>query len=107
MINLTPHTIVLRTPQGDIAVPPSGIVARVTTQETQIGMKLQMPVMERKFGRVEGLPERDKRGDGVLVSAMVLAALRDDSEGVYAPDTGATAIRENGQVVAVTQLIAA
>jgi hypothetical protein len=30
MINCTPHAITLRTPQGDITIPPSSTVARVT-----------------------------------------------------------------------------
>jgi hypothetical protein len=38
-----------------------------------------------------------------IVSSMVLAAT--NSSYVVAPDTGPTAIRENGQIVAVTRFV--
>jgi hypothetical protein len=65
-----------------------------------------VPVITRKPGLVTGLP-RDQRGAILpcLVSSMVLDALPAGTKNVYAPDTGATAIRENGQVVAVTRLV--
>lgn len=34
MINLTPHSITIRTPAGDVVFPPSGQVARVSTVAT-------------------------------------------------------------------------
>jgi hypothetical protein len=117
MLNLTPHAIVVRTPQGDITFPPSGIVARVTMTETFIGTcaatgspvirraATGAPVIRRVPGEVTGLPED---GTPCIVSAMVLAALPPGTPGVYAPDTGATAIRdEKGHIMAVTRLVAA
>jgi hypothetical protein len=106
MINCTPHAIVVRTPQGDITFPPSGIVARVTMTEIFIGTcaATGAPVIRRVPGEVTGLPED---GTPCIVSAMVLAALPPGTPGVYAPDTGATAIRdEKGHIVAVTRLVA-
>jgi hypothetical protein len=104
MLNLTPHTITIRTPSGDVVtIPPSGQVARVSTAETVVGIRLGVPVVERKFFEVEGLPPE---GRPCLVSALVLSACP-GRQGVYAPDSGPTAIRENGQVVAVTRLVAA
>lgn len=108
MINLTPHTITLRTPAGDITFPPSGEVARVVALYEDTGEVAGVPVVRRKWGAISGLPCEGKRGGGVIVSSLVLEALnKEDAEGVYAPDTGPTAIREGGLIVAVTRLIGA
>jgi hypothetical protein len=107
MINCTPHAITLRTPQGDITFPPSGTVARVTMTETVVRTcaVTGVEVIRRTPGEVTGLPED---GTPCIVSAMVLAALPPGTPGVYAPDTGATAIRdEKGHIMAVTRLVAA
>lgn len=122
MLNLTPHSITLRTAHGDITFPPSGVVARVETIETVIGSMdvfapgapetdaqgnsngVRVPVVSRTFGAVEGLPAE---GTPCIVSALVLSAVPGRS-GVYAPDTGATAVRnEKGHIIAVTRLVAA
>lgn len=104
MINLTPHSIVLQRPDGSrITLPPSGSVARVATSEQSAGEYDGLPVVSRSLGAAEGMPEE---GVLCLVSAMVLSAVA-GRKGVYAPDSGPTAIRENGQVVAVTRLVAA
>lgn len=106
MINLTPHSITLRAPQGDVTLPPSGTVARVTMDETAVGMDALtgLPIIRRKPGSVTGLPEA---GERCIVSAMVLDAIDGASaRNVFAPDTGATAIRdEKGHVIAVTRLV--
>ena len=107
MINLTPHAIVVRTPQGDVTLPPSGTIARVAMAEEIIGTCAETgaTVIRRVPGEVVGLPED---GTPCIVSAMVLAALPSGTPNVYAPDTGATAIRnEAGHIVAVTRLVAA
>ena len=103
LINCTPHTIKV---VGMGELPPSGHQVRVEMVEiitTDLG---GVPVITRKPGLVTGLP-RDERGAILpcLVSSMVLDALPAGTKNVYAPDTGATAIRENGQVVAVTRLV--
>lgn len=104
MLNLTPHAITLSLPNGEsVTFPPSGNLARVASQEIVIGTLQGVPVIQRQFGAVEGLPED---GTPCLVSALVLSAFP-GREGVYAPDSGPTAIRENGQVIAVTRLVSA
>jgi len=106
MINLTPHVITLRLPDGqDVTLPPSGTVARVSMLEEIVGTVAGLPLIRRCPGPVIGLPD----GDGpCIVSSMVLAALPAGTPGVYAPDTGPTAIRdERGLVVAVTRLVGA
>ncbi len=107
MINLTPHSITVRAPDGtDHVFPPSGSVARVAMNETHVGVcKITgAPVIVRTAGAPTGIPDE---GTPCIVSAMVLSACH-GFRGVFAPDTGQTAIRDDrGQVVAVTRLVAA
>lgn len=104
MLNLTPHAITLQRVDGTrVTYAPSGKVARVSTTEAEVDQYDGVPVMSRQLGEAEGLPEE---GVVCLVSAMVASAVP-GRKGVYAPDSGPTAIRENGQVVAVTRLVAA
>ena len=105
MLNLTPHAITIRTQAGDVTFPPSGQVARVSTVATDTGMVVAgVRVIRNTYGPVTGLPVD---GTPCIVSGMVLAALPPGTPNVFAPATGATAIRENGQVVAVVELVAA
>ncbi len=106
MLNLTQHEITLITPKGTFTFPPSGIVARVETIETPFGECpiTGAPIVRRVKGQPIGLPEA---GTVCLVSSMVLEACPGRA-GVFAPDSGQTAIRnEKGHVVAVTRLVAA
>ena len=103
MINLTHQAITIQTPTGAVTIQPSGSIARVTTTEVVVGESHGVPVVTRTFGEPEGLPEE---GTECLVSGLVLAAVP-GRKGVFAPDTGPTAVRENGQIIAVTRLIAA
>lgn len=105
MINLTPHAIVLVVGDDKIKIEPSGQIARVGMTEEVIGEFNGLTVIRRQPGTVVGLPTD---GSPCIVSAMVLAAIPVGTAGVYAPDTGPTAIRdEKGHVVAVTRLVAA
>lgn len=104
MLNLTPHPITLQFPDGTrVTIPPSGQLARVTTEEVVVGWASGLPVVSRTLGEATGLPEE---GVPCIVSSMVAGAVP-GRKGVYAPDSGPTAVRENGQVVAVTRLVAA
>ena len=107
MLNLTPHAITVRAPDGtDHTFPPSGSVARVATTEVQVGACniTGAPIVRRTLGEPQGLPEEDTP---CLVSAMVASACP-GRLGVYAPDSGPTAIRDDrGLIVAVTRLVAA
>jgi len=106
MINLTPHAITVRAPDGDHTFYPSGSVARVATAEEVVGTcpVTGAPIVRRTLGDPQGLPDA---GEPCIVSAMVLSACPGRS-GVFAPDSGPTAVRdERGQLVAVTRLIAA
>lgn len=100
--NLTPHAINIRQEDGqNRVIPPSGQIARVSVSDAAQEPICGIPVVKSIFGEVTGLPAPE---DGVflLVSSMVAqAAQRPD---VLSPNTGPTAIRENGQVVAVRGL---
>ena len=104
IVNLTPHAIAVELSEGERRIfAPSGSIARVQSTSIVIGNVDGVPVSRATLGAVTGLPPA---ADGVifLVSAMVAqAAQRAD---VVSPDTGPTAIRENGQVVAVRGLTA-
>ena len=109
VLNLTPHAITVRLPDGtDRTYPPSGTAARVVMEE-YVAFYLHgvIPVIRREPGEVVGLPTD---GAPCLVSAMVLDVLRGAGHAalnIYAPDTGPTAIRnEKGHIVAVTRLVA-
>ena len=101
IVNLTPHEIIVRLLGGDRVFPPSGQVARCQPVSESVGEVDGIPVVRSAFGALEGLPE-PRQGTIYLVStpaAQKAAALgRTD---VVSPDTGPTAIRENGQVKAV------
>lgn len=105
-INLTPHAIVIR-PEGmdEIVVEPSGTIARVEVDEVDAGKVAGVPVYSRSAGEVLNIPDRE---DNVylIVSGMVLSAVPHGRTDIVAPDTGATAVRnEKGQVVAATRLV--
>ncbi len=105
MKNLTPHDIVVVL-NGDekVTFPKSGEIARVSVTDEVVGHKDGIEIVVSNFGDVVGVPEVG--GEEFLVSAMVLSALPVEYKGqAFAPDTGASAIRNNdGQVVGVTRL---
>lgn len=104
MLNLTPHAITLRSPDGsEQTIKPSGTVARVEMTEQVVSEHSGLPVIARQPGAVTGLPDD---GTPCLVSAMVLSAVP-GRPNTFAPDTGGTAIRKDGQIVAVTRLVRA
>lgn len=110
LVSLLPHPIVLALPSGERqTIAPSGAVARCAPPAAVLGDEgLPVPVARQgALGPVVGLPAPE---DGVVfvVSGLVLghpslAGRRD----VVAPGTGPAdgAVREGGQVVAVTRLV--
>lgn len=96
LVNLTPHTINIRSGDNTIVVPPSGGTARVASKSVPAGDVNGTPLVRTEYGAVEGIPDPIP-GNIYLVSAMVLA--RTTRSDVVAPDTGPTAIRENGNIL--------
>jgi hypothetical protein len=100
-VNLTPHTIGLAQADGSILTITSSGLARVASTDEVVGSVGGLPLVRTTYGEVTGLgPVTD--GVVYIVSAMVLD--RTERTDVVAPDTGPTAIRKDGQVVAVCRL---
>ena len=82
LVNLTPHTLNIHTPDGVVTLPPSGEVARVSTVSVS-GLSVAgdwgfIPTVTTTFGEVTGLPKRTE-STALIVSGMVAsAAPRDD-----------------------------
>lgn len=80
IVNLTPHTINIFDGDGRhvIDVPPSGTVARVSTQRVVIGAHEGVFLYRTVYGTVQGLPKAVP-GTIFVVSGLVrAAAARDD-----------------------------
>jgi hypothetical protein len=106
VVNLNKHAIVLRLPNGeDLVFPPSGEVCTVAVKQIQVGEIGGVPIMGNEYGEVQGLYE-PQEGVIFIVNAMVLARVSGRKDCI-APDTGPSAIRENGQVKAVTRFVGA
>lgn len=100
LINLTPHTInVLLADGQEVSFHPSGGVARCAVMSVDAFGINGIPVRKQTFGEVEGIPTPK---DGVTYLTSTLVAQRANRTDVVSPDTGPTAIREGGQVKAVT-----
>lgn len=103
ILNCTPHAIVWQNEKGErVTFSPIGIIPRVETLEIASTPVWGVPVVERTTGEVQGLPEQIE-GTFIIVSSMVLSA--SDRTDLVAPDTGATAIRNNGNIEAVTRFV--
>jgi hypothetical protein len=100
VINLTPHTVSLADADGNVIAtfPPSGQVARVATSTEVVAQLMGRPISRTTFGEVTGIPA-PAEGVVYLVSTIVAQAARRPD--VVSPDTGPTAVRKDGQVVAV------
>lgn len=111
-VNLTPHEIVVEVANGmRVSIPSTGN-CRVSVKQTLIDQlfllnheKFPIPVFQNTYGEVEGLPFLEK-DTTYIVSLMVINALRSNGRLPFvAPDTGTSAIREDGKIVAVRQFI--
>lgn len=127
-VNCTPHAITLHTAkevcpmceitggycdncsgahwgtQPVMVLPPSGILPRCSTVRKEVAPIAGVRITVQTVGDVVGLPPAEE-GVALIVSAMVLSALNGTRADVFAPDTGADAVRENGQIVAVRGLV--
>ena len=94
-VNLTPHALALNS--GEV-IPASGQVARVKASFSEFDAD---GICRQVFGDVEGLPAA-KEGTILIVSALVLAALKGSRADVVAPATGhPECVRENGMIKSV------
>lgn len=94
-LNFTPHALALNS--GEV-IPPSGQIARVKASFTEFD---ENGICRQVFGDVEGLPAAEN-GTIIIVSALVLAALKGSRNDVVAPATGhPQCVRENGMIKSV------
>ena len=99
-MNLTPHPLNVLDVQGvEHVFMPTTLAARVAVSVEAREPIEGFRVSSQSFGEVENLPAQE--GVTYIVSALVLSALKGSRSDVVAPDTGPTAIRENGQIKAV------
>ena len=124
LVNLTPHSIKIVYDDGhEIEIPPCGAVVRAESKpQTKIGRmcgqldddSLAIEVWSpQKFDTAIKWPDNlPKTTDAVIVSMVVGEKVRAAAESgmtvpylVLSPDSGPTAIREEGQIVAVRRLV--
>ena len=74
LINLTPHAINIINSETKITIEPSGVVARVSMKQEQIGTINDIPVFRNTYGKPEGLPE-PKEDTYYIVSALLAQAV--------------------------------
>jgi len=98
IVNLTPHTINLPAPIGE--VPSSGL-ARCETTTQKVGEINGVPLTKTEFGEVTGLPAPEE-GVIYVVSRLVLTAVADVRDDVYCP--GELVRDEAGRVVGCKSL---
>ena len=73
LVNLTPHTIHIHTPEGVVTLAPSGEVARVATVSVEAEDIGGIPTVRTTTGEVTGLPA-PVEGKVFVVSGMVASA---------------------------------
>lgn len=97
-VNLTPHIVKLNDGRE---FPPSGTVARISSQHVHCGYAGEACLYNVKFEEVEGLPAFIETVDVIyIVSGMVAQAVH--RRDVVSPATGhPDCVRVNGQVVSV------
>lgn len=100
-VNLTPHEIVVSTRNIKKTIGPSGQIARVETSQEHVDWLDGIELVKTVYGDVTGVPEPEE--NVVYIVSSLVASRLPEREDVVAPDTGPTAIRENGQIVAVTR----
>lgn len=105
IVNLTPHAIVLEVDGERTTFPASGQIARVATTSAVVGELAGAPVSEVVYGEINIPVDVESEDTIYVVSGLVLAAAKAAnhpmSTRLIGPDTGPTAVRENGQIVAV------
>lgn len=100
IINLTPHAIIFVGENGNITIPASGAIARVTARTVVVGEIDGIPVTSTEFGEVEGLPE-PVSGTVYIVSSLVASRVP-TREDVFIPNESVR--DENGRIIGCRSL---
>lgn len=106
LINKTQHPITIRLGEDEsVIIPPTLPAARLSVTTTKIGEVDGVPIFKNVLGEIENLPETDEFDSSIVYIVSLLVAQKAMRADVLSPDSGPTAIRENGQIVAVRGLI--
>jgi hypothetical protein len=102
IVNLTPDPINVADDEGNIIETflPSGIVAHVFTGRRITQKLAKRPIVQIIYGTVFNVPEPNDDVIYLVSTAVAQAAKRPD---VISPNTDHTAIRKDGQIVAVRE----
>lgn len=102
VINATPHQINMADAAGNVvrSYAPSEVLARCAVTSHAVGELDGFPVHSSQFGEVSGLPP-EQEGTMYIVSLVVSQALKGKRNDILSPLTDNTAVRKDGQVVAV------
>ena len=106
VINLTPHRVIVQSatnPEDGWIFEPSGSLPRLQTIEEEVEDTWGIPTVSRTLGAVQNLPDPIE-GVKFIVSSLILSACPDRND-LIAPDTGETAISNNGRIEAVTRFV--
>lgn len=98
ILNFMPHTLNIEMPSGErVAIESSG-VARCAVKNVVVAEIDGIPVSTAEYGDLVGLPEP---APNTIYVVSMLVAQRAGRADCVGPDSGPSALRENGQVVAV------
>lgn len=100
IVNLTPHAISTADADGNLLATyePSGSLARCAVSSETVATVDGVAIRRTVFGEVTGIPAAQ---DGVLYLTSTLVAQAAKRADVVSPDTGPTAVRKDGHVIAV------
>jgi len=102
IINLTPHTIKVMCDNKVIEFPSQGS-ARVNSVSKTVSEINGIPIKEIEYSDIIGLP--DPQENTCFIVSMLVLQRKGTRTDLIAPNTDNTAIRENGQIVAVTSFV--
>ncbi|MBS0654854.1 MAG: hypothetical protein JSR46_03680 [Verrucomicrobia bacterium] len=101
-VNMTFQDVTIRTGNEERKIQKSGTVVKIRTEETDVEELGDFKCYTIQFCEIENLPAPQ---EGVIyIVPMPVAQAAADRNDVYAADTGASAIRDNGRLVAFTAL---
>lgn len=107
IFNYTPHALALKTAERTLQLQPVG-VARATTESKIVGFIDDLPVMQKTFGKVYGLPEPNLVDEDtiLIVSSLTAQAAKAENHPLLSKMyvVNDTLRDANGRITAATSL---
>ena len=107
ILNYTPHAVTLKTAERTFQIQSVG-VARATTESKIVGFIDDLPVMQKTFGKVYGLPEPNLVDEDTILIVSSLTAQAAKAENHPLLDkmyvVNDTLRDANGRITAATSL---